>query len=182
VSLRGRCALLLAPAALAAAQPAQADERDWGLASDLAVGTLVAWSVAVPLAQGDENGALQAGISIASAQGVSQLLKHLVDAERPDGSNRRSFPSAHSATALAAASSIYRRRGPGEGVPALALAGFTGLSRVEARKHHWRDVLAGAAIGGVSGVLFTDRHPDRRATIAVWGDTGGGGMSFAMTF
>ena len=178
MSLRGRCALLLAPAALAAAQPAQADERDWGLASDLAVGTLVAWSVAVPLAEG----ALQAGISIAAAQGVSQLLKHLVDAERPDGSNRRSFPSAHSATAFAAASSIYRRRGPGEGVPALALAGFTGLSRVEARKHHWRDVLAGAAIGGVSGVLFTDRHPDRRATIAVWGDTGGGGMSFAMTF
>lgn len=182
MSLRGRCALLLAPAALAAAQPAQADERDWGLASDLAVGTLVAWSVAVPLAQGDENGALQAGISIAAAQGVSQLLKHLVDAERPDGSNRRSFPSAHSATAFAAASSIYRRRGPGEGVPALALAGFTGLSRVEARKHHWRDVLAGAAIGGVSGVLFADRHPDRRATIAVWGDTGGGGMNFAMTF
>jgi membrane-associated phospholipid phosphatase len=174
--------LALAPAALAAAGPVQADERDWGLASDLAVGSLVVWAVAVPLAEGDEDGALQAGISIAAAQGVSQLLKHTVDAPRPDGSNRRSFPSAHTATAFAAASSIYRRRGPGEGVPAMALAGFTGLGRVEARKHHWRDVLAGAAIGGVSGVLFTDRHPNRRTTVAVWGDTQGGGVSFGMTF
>ena len=182
MSLRHRCALVLAPAALAAAGPAHADERDWGLASDLAVGTLVAWSVAVPLAEGDEDGALQAGISIAAAQGVSQLLKRMIDAPRPDGSNRRSFPSAHTATAFAAASSIYRRRGPGEGVPAMALAGFTGLGRVEARKHHWRDVLAGAAIGGVSGVLFTDRHPNRRTTVAVWGDTKGGGVSFGMTF
>lgn len=182
MTLRARFTLALAPLTLMAAAPAHADEQDWDTASDITVGALVAWSVAVPLVSGDENGALQAGISIAAAQGVTQLLKHAIDAPRPDGSNNRSFPSGHSATAFAAATSIYRRRGADEGIPALALAGVTGLGRVQARKHHWRDVFAGAAIGGVSGLVFTNRDPERRMMLVAWGDTKGGGMSFSMAF
>jgi len=179
--LRRRAALALAPLALLAS-PARADERDWATVSDVSVGALIAWSVGVPLIEGDEKGALQAGVSIAAAQGVAQLLKHTVHETRPDGSDRRSFPSAHSATAFAAATSIFERRGAGEGVPALALAGLTGLGRVEARKHHWHDVFAGAAIGGVSGLLLTHPQGERGSTLAVWGDTQGGGFSFGMTF
>lgn len=128
---RTRCTLALAPFALLAATPAHADAGGWATASDVAVGGLVAWSVAVRLIDGDEEGALQAGLSIAAAQGMAQLLKHTVDETRPDGSDDHSFPSGHAATAFAAASSIYRRRGPDEGIPALALAGFTGLARVQ---------------------------------------------------
>jgi len=182
MALRNRCALAIAPLALLVAGPAQADGQDWATASDIAVGGLVAWSIAVPLVDRDESGALQAGLSIAAAQGVAQLLKWTVRETRPDGSNDRSFPSGHAATAFAAATSIMRRRGADEGVPAMALAGFTGLARVQADKHYWHDVAAGAAIGGLSGFLLTDALPDKRMTVAAWGGKKGGGVSFAMAF
>jgi len=178
---RKRCTLALAPFVLAAATPAQADEQDWATASDVAVGGLDAWSVGVTLIQGDEDGALDAGISIAAAQGIAQLLKQTVKKTRPDGSNRRSFPSGHSATAFAAASSIMERRGADEGAPALLLASLVSTARVKARKHDWTDVIAGAAIGSASGVLFT--HPRQQSmSLNAWGSTKGGGLAFAMTF
>ena len=181
IAPRRYCAAALAPFALAMAGPAQADERDWATASDVAVGGLLAWSVGRPLVSGDEKGALQAGLSIAAAQGVTQLLKRLVDKERPDGSNNRSFPSGHTATAFAAASSIMERRGADEGLPALALAGLAGTARVQARKHDWADVAAGAAIGTASGVLAT--HSRRRQTsLVAWGTPNGGGLALSMTF
>lgn len=180
MALRSRCALAFAPLVLLAG-PAQAQEQDWATASDIGVGALVVYSIGAPLVSGDEEGALEAGLSIAAAQGITQLLKHLIDAPRPDRSDNRSFSSGHTSTAFAAASSILERRGADEGVPAMALAGLVGTARVEARKHHWRDVLAGAAIGGASGLLFTGPR-ERHMTIAAWGDTKGGGVSFSMAF
>ena len=179
-SLR-RWPLALVPLALSAATPAYADEQDWATASDVAVGGLVLWSVGVPLIDGDEEGALEAGISIAAAQGITQLLKQTVKKTRPDGSDQRSFPSGHTATAFAAASSILERRGADEGTPALLLASLVGGSRVKARKHDWQDVLAGAAIGGASGLIFT--HPRQPGmTVSAWGSTTGGGIAFAASF
>ena len=72
-----RVLLVAAPLALTAS-PAQADERDWERISDVTVGALIVWSVGVPLVEGDDNGALQAGLSIAAAQGVKQLLKRVI--------------------------------------------------------------------------------------------------------
>lgn len=181
MGFRRKPALAIAPLALLAS-PASADEGDWATASDIGVGGLVAWSLGVPLAQGDGEGALQAGVAMAAAQGVSQALKYTIDETRPDGSDRHSFPSAHTSTAFAAAASIFERRGAGEGIPALAVAGLVGLARVEAKKHHWHDALAGAAIGGASGLLMTHPGPDRRMALSAWGDTRGGGVSFAMVF
>lgn len=176
-----RLSLAAAPLALAISGPAQADEQDWSTASDVAVGGLVAWSVGAPLLGGDGKGALQAGLSIAAAQGITQLLKRVIDKPRPDRSNNRSFPSGHSATAFAAASSIMERRGTDEGLPALAAAGFVGTARVKARKHDWADVAAGAAIGSASGLLFT-RPRQQRISLAAWGTAKGGGLAFSMTF
>jgi len=179
--LARRVLLAAAPLALAAS-PAQASERDWERMSDVTVGALVVWSVGVPLVDGDEKGALQAGLSIAAAQGVTQLLKRVVPSTRPDISDRRSFPSGHTATAFAAATSIMERRGASEGIPAMALAGMTGLGRVQARKHRWSDVAVGAAIGGASGLLLTHPQGERGVTLAVWGDSKGGGFGFALSF
>jgi hypothetical protein len=179
--IRRPCALALAPLALATANPAQADEQDWATTSDVAVGGLIAWSVGVPLARGDEKGALQAGLSIAAAQGVTQLLKRLIRKERPDGSNNRSFPSGHTATAFAAASSIMERRGPDEGLPAMGIAGLVGTARVQARKHDWADVAAGAAIGSASGLLST-KPRQRPMSLVAWGTAKGGGLAFSMSF
>jgi len=181
-----RWSLTLAAPLLLAGQSAQAaNQDDWATASDIAVGSLVVWSLGVPVAEGDTQGALQAGGAAAAGFGAAEALKQVFPEQRPDGSGNDSFPSGHTATAFAAATSILERRGAGEGIPALALASFVGLARVEADKHHWYDVLAGAAIGSGAGLLLTRHRPAREGRMAVvmpWGDAHGGGVSYAARF
>ena len=43
-------------------------------------------------------------------------------------------------------------------IPAYALAGFTAASRIDSNKHDFLDILAGAAIGLGSSVLFTTEY------------------------
>ncbi len=168
---------------LLAGQPALASSQDdWATASDIGVGSLVLWSIGVPAAKGDSHGALQAGASAAVGFGVAQGLKQVFPEMRPDGSGNDSFPSGHTATAFAAATSILERRGAGEGIPALAVASFVGLARVQADKHHWYDVVAGAVIGSASGLLITrHRRPDA-PLVMLWGDFHGGGLTYAARF
>jgi membrane-associated phospholipid phosphatase len=74
-------------------------------------------------------------------------LKAAVPERRPDGEDDDSFPSEHAAECTAAAM-IIEREYPGRvGALAYALAAAVSISRVEAKKHHPRDVLAGALIG-----------------------------------
>ena len=173
--------LTAAPLALAASPAHASSEGDWATASDIGVGSLVLWSIGVPAVEGDTQGALQAGGSAATGFAVAQGLKQVFPEMRPDGSGNDSFPSGHTATAFAAASSILERRGAGEGIPALAIASFVGLARVEADKHHWYDVLAGAAIGTGSGLLIT-RKRDHSSQAMVWGDTHTLGVTYAARF
>jgi membrane-associated phospholipid phosphatase len=181
-----RLALLAAVPALLLAQPAAAaSEDDWDTASDVAVGGLLLWSVGVPVLEDDTPGAVQAGASSVLAFGAAQGLKQVFPEQRPDGSGNDSFPSGHTATAFAAAASILDRRGPEEGIPALALASFVGLARVEADKHHWYDVVAGAALGTGVGLVITKRKPGKDGRVAVvvpWGDTRSLGVTVAARF
>jgi hypothetical protein len=85
-------------------------------------------------------------LAVGRAYAVTGVLKHAVDARRPDG-GRHSFPSGHTSMAFAGAESIRREYGWGWGAPALLAAGFVGWSRVETRRHYTHDVLFGAAIG-----------------------------------
>jgi len=94
----------------------------------------------------------------------------------------QSFPSGHTATAFAAATSILDRRGAGEGIPALALASFVGVARIKADKHHWYDVLAGAAIGSASGLLITRHQRPDAPKVFAWGDFHSAGVTYAARF
>lgn len=67
------------------------------------------------------------------------------------------------------------------GLPAHLVAGFVGLSRVEAKKHHVHDVLVGAAIGEAAGWLITNKRNDQ-VDLFPWGDTKGGGVTLSMRF
>lgn len=130
---------------------AWADTRSsWGTASDLMAATLPAVAAGLTLNRGDTEGMHQLALSLGSTVAAAELLKSTVHARRPDGSDNKSFPSAHTAVAFSAASFIERRYGDAYGafVPALyGVATLTGVARVEAQKHHWGDVLAGGAIG-----------------------------------
>lgn len=180
-SLLAVLALFLA-AALASA-PARADEEDWQAVSDVGVVSLLVLSVGIPAVEGDGDGVLQAVGSEVVTSLVVEGLKLAVPKERPDGSDNSSFPSGHAARSFAAATTLYKRQGPGIGIPALVVAGIVGLARVEGQKHDWSDVVAGAIIGAASGLLITDAPPDQDETaFTPWVDGSGAGFSLALRF
>jgi membrane-associated phospholipid phosphatase len=87
--------------------------------------------------------------------GAVQTTKRLSHEWRPDGSDRYSFPSGHTATAFANAEFLrleYKDVSVWYGVGGYAVAAFTGYLRMYNNKHWFSDVLAGAGVG----VLSTD--------------------------
>ncbi len=108
----------------------------------------------------DYDGQVQFYKSIAASTVTTFVLKYSVKRERPDGSDALSFPSAHTMFAFQGAAFIHQRYGFTYAIPAYLGAAFVGYSRIEADKHYLSDVLAGAAIGGLSSWFFTDRYTD----------------------
>jgi hypothetical protein len=94
----------------------------------------------------DRSAPANVAIALLRAEISSELLKRAIDARRPNG-GPHAFPSGHATTAFMGAESIRQQRGWRWGIPAFALASWVGYTRVDARAHHWRDVIAGAAIG-----------------------------------
>lgn len=155
--------------------------KGWDDASSVGEIALVTAALGVPAVQGDWTGDLQAGASVGAAALIATGLKEVFPETRPDGSNRKSFPSGHTAISFAAAASLQNRYGWEVGLPATLVATFVGIARVKARKHHWYDVVAGAAIGEASGLLITTKR-NQNVRLLPWGDTKGGGLAFAMNF
>lgn len=90
------------------------------------------------------------GIAFVAMYGSVQGLKHTVHRERPDHSDNESFPSGHTAVAFTGADILfteYRDVSPWIGIGGYAVATTTGILRVAHNRHHWTDVMAGAAIG-----------------------------------
>ena len=171
-----------------AAAPAQASPKGWQTASDVGVYSLMAVSIGLPLVQGDNQGALQAAGSIGAATLVATGLKEAFPKTRPDGSDRKSFPSGHTSNAFAAAASLANRQGLAVGIPAFVVASFVGVARVEGKKHYWSDVAVGAGTHGLAGwrdrvqhlgraggggVLGVDRDPRHHRCVPRWDRIGG---------
>ncbi|MBA5629997.1 phosphatase PAP2 family protein [Moheibacter lacus] len=96
-------------------------------------------------------------IIYATSQLVSAALvlptKHLVKEERPDGSNRFSFPSGHTATAFYSAHFMFREYKDTNlwlSLSGYPVAAATGIYRIFNDKHWVGDVVAGAGIGILS--------------------------------
>lgn len=168
-------------AALLVATPAQADEKSWATASDIGRGALVVTALGLPAVQGDWKGTKQAAFSLGATYAVTSGLKHVIEEERPDESNDRSFPSGHTSSSFAAAATLHKRHGWEVGVPAHLVAAFVGAARVKADKHFVHDVIAGAAIGEAAGWLLTSRKNEQVQWLP-WADSNGGGVTVAMHF
>lgn len=92
-------------------------------------------------------------ISFGLNAGATYSLKHAVHKMRPDGTDNKSFPSGHTAIAFCGATTLmheYRRVSPWIGVAGYAVAATVAVDRVRRNRHHWGDVVAGAAIGVAS--------------------------------
>lgn len=78
---------------------------------------------------------------------LTLILKYTVRENRPDRSDRLSFPSGHTATAFAFASVVGTHYRWPIALPAYMIAAGVGFSRVNDKKHHIHDVIAGMTIG-----------------------------------
>ena len=128
--------------------------------TDIIAVALPTTALAVTLIEHDWEGLREGALSAAVTAGVTLGLKYIIKENRPDFSNRHSFPSGHSAVTFASATYIGRRYGWKWSIPAYALSAYTAWGRVYGKKHHWWDVAAGAAIGAASSMIFT--HPYMR--------------------
>jgi membrane-associated phospholipid phosphatase len=103
----------------------------------------------------------QLGADLFRAQVVSgaltQGIKLAAGRTRPDGSSY-SFPSGHASSAFATATVLQRFYGWKVGVPAFALAGYVGGSRLSENRHYLSDVIFGGAIGILSARAVTVGH------------------------
>lgn len=179
--MRSTIAALAFITSVASASPAMAGPKAWADASSIGRDLLVGAALGAPAIQSDWRGDLEAGGSMLLAGGTTLALKELIHERRPDRSSGRSFPSGHTSISFAAAASLEKRYGWEAGLPALLVASFVGVARVEANKHYVHDVLAGALIGGASGFLLTSRRNDR-VKLTPWAGTSGGGIDVATRF
>ena len=115
-------------------------------------------TVGTSLLIGDNKGAWQFTKGLLLTEAVTYGLKLGINKQRPDMSNDNSFPSGHTSTVFHSAGYVHRRYGFKYSIPAYALAGFTAASRIDSKKHDILDILAGAAIGLGSNLLFTTEY------------------------
>lgn len=83
-------------------------------------------------------------------------MKMSFSVDRPDGSNSRSFPSGHTATAFVGAHILYKEyKDTSFWIGAVGYAGAigTGIMRTTNKKHWVSDVVAGAGIGILSAEI-----------------------------
>lgn len=156
-------------------------EKTWDDASNIGEGLLLAAAFGLEAGKKDWHGGVQTLASTAGAFAITQGLKQAFPEIRPDRNGDDSFPSGHTAVSFAAAASLQNRYGWKVGLPAHAAAAFVGLARVEAKRHFWYDVVAGAAIGEATGLLLTTRQ-DQSVQVIPWGDAHGGGASVIAHF
>ena len=102
--------------------------------------------------------------SYAIAQGfvvnglVTAGMKATFSRMRPDQSNDVSFPSGHTSMSFMWATVLARNYGLKVGIPAYAVAGYVGASRLQENAHHMSDIVAGATIGYIVGRTVTRRN------------------------
>ncbi|WP_282055756.1 phosphatase PAP2 family protein [Maribacter luteus] len=136
-------------------QTSQAQNKSIQTAGDVLLFTLPATALGGSLIIGDYEGTRQFTKGALLNQAVTFGLKYAIDKRRPYGNGDRAFPSGHTSTTFQSAAFIQKRYGWKYGLPAYALASFTGYSRINAQKHDGWDVLAGVAVGIGSAYLFT---------------------------
>jgi len=104
----------------------------------------------------DAEGRGQFYLAYGTTMASTVALKYTVREKRPDNNDRDSFPSGHTASAVAGATFIHKRYGFKYAIPAYMGAIYTGYSRIQVNRHHPRDVIAGAVIGALSSWYFVD--------------------------
>ncbi len=81
------------------------------------------------------------------------FLKYITKRERPNKKNKMSFPSGHTSGSFVSALILNNNYGLSIGVPTLFLASVVGMQRLESNNHWFSDVISGAIIGLLFGII-----------------------------
>ena len=108
-----------------------------------------AYAFGMAMNEPDWDGVKQFAYSYGTTTAAVYALKYTVHERRPNKANNHSFPSGHTASAMSGATFIHKRYGIKQAIIPYILAAFTGYTRVVGEKHHFHDVIAGAAISSV---------------------------------
>jgi membrane-associated phospholipid phosphatase len=139
------------------------------------------YALGLTLWEEDYEGTKQYAYAFGASQLTVHALKLAIDEKRPNytyGGKKNSFPSGHTSSAFAGASFIHRRYGFKQAIIPYGLAILTGYSRVEVKKHHVHDVLAGALISIAFAWIFVDE----KSNIAVISDGTGTKVAYEVSF
>lgn len=141
------------------------------LATALAADSGEAWFA------GKARGLAVDALAVTATGTLTGAMKSGFDRQRPDASDRRSFPSGHASGAAVRTALASRHLEFAPVVPALrttldvgldALTLGTAWARVEAGVHYPSDVLAGMALGRFLGAWCNDAFLDPRRPDAQW--------------
>jgi membrane-associated phospholipid phosphatase len=149
---------------------------------DVIIIAMPAATLGTSLIIGDNEGAWQFTKGILLNEVVTRAIKFSVNKPRPDNSNDNAFPSGHTSVAFHSAGYIHRRYGFKYSLPAYALAGFTGASRIDSKKHDILDVIAGAAIGLGTNLILTTEYQQEHMEITFNSQDGDYLLGFSYKF
>jgi membrane-associated phospholipid phosphatase len=137
----------------------------------------IAWWIAGSAAGSD--GQASAGRDLLRGQiaavSWTYAIKLTVNRTRPNGESH-SFPSGHASTSFTTAMVLQEHFGWKVGVPAFAMAAYTGVERVAANQHWASDVVFGAALGMAGARTVTLHVRKTRVSMAPHTVPGGAGV------
>lgn len=131
-----------------------------------------AYALGMTVMAHDWDGTLQLGESIIATQVASEGIKAFELERRPNGGDKKSFPSGHAAGAFSGAMFVHKRYGWKPAIIPYGMSLITGWSRVGARAHYWHDVLAGAAVSAIMTWAIVDEYIPNGVSVGVNGDGG----------
>ena len=119
---------------------------------------------------GDKPKVSHLGMDLSQALAVSELLvqpvKFATQRERPDQSDKHSFPSGHAADTFAFATALERHLGWRGAVPAYIFSSYVAISRLPADRHWLSDAVFGSAVGIIAGRTVTRHGREFPVTVA----------------
>lgn len=133
--------------------------------TDFLFSTPIAAGITTALIKKDYVGLKQLAFSTGTAIVTNYALELSVKKVRPDHTGKHAFPSTHTLIAFTGAEYVQRRYGWKWGLPAFFVSSYVAWGRVNAEKHDWWDVAAGAAIGVGASYAFT--KPLKNANITI---------------
>lgn len=152
-----------------------------GKLGDMLMVMTPAYALGMTAREDNFDGALQLITSVAAAQLAAEGIKSLELEERPNGSDKKSFPSGHATAAFSGAMFVHKRYGWRQAIIPYIMAGITGWARVKSDAHYWQDVLGGAAVAALFTWTFVDKY-DSGTYVGISATNNGAKLNFSTKF